>query len=82
MFELVEAGIKAEKRPNTRQDLEYKKRTLIYERDELISQVQDLNKRIEAYNKQLRNRFPKDYEDLPDSNGTLFIYDKDGNLLF
>lgn len=82
MFELVEAGIRAEKKPNTRQDLEYKKRTLIHERDEFISRVQDLNKRIEAYNRQLRHKYPNEYADLPDSNGTIFIYDKDGNLLF
>ena len=82
MFQLVEAGIRAEKKPNTRQDLEYKKRSLIYERDALISKVQDLNKRIEAYNRQLRSKFPKEYADLPDSNGTNFIYDKDGNFLF
>ena len=30
MFELVEAGIRAEKKPNTRQDLEYKKNIDIY----------------------------------------------------
>ena len=82
MFELVEAGIRAEKKPNTRQDLEYKKRSLIYERDAMITQVQDMNKRIEAYNRQLRTRYPNDYKDLPDSHGTNFVYDKDGNLLF
>ena len=82
MYELVEAGLRAERKPKTRQDLEYKKRSLMYERDRLISEVQDLNKRIEAYNKQLRHKYPNDYEDLPDSNGTIFIYDKDGNLLF
>ena len=82
MFELVEAGIRAERKPNTRQDLEYKKRSLIRERDELISNAQDLNRRIEAYNRQLRNKYPEHFKDLPDSNGTLFLYDKDGNLLF
>ena len=82
MYELVEAGLRAERKPNTKQDLEYKKRSLVYERDRLISDVQDLNKRIEAYNRQLRDKYPNDYKDLPDSNGTLYIYDKDGNLLF
>ena len=82
MFDLVEAGLKAERKPKTRQDLEYKKRTLMYERDRLISDVQDLNKRIQAYNRQLKTKYPNEYEDLPDTNGTIFIYDKDGNLLF
>ena len=82
MFELVEAGLKAERKPNTKQDLEYKRRSLIYERDRLISDVQDLNKRIEAYNLQLKDRFPEDYEDLSKEYGTIYIYDKDGNRLF
>ncbi len=82
MFELVEAGLKAERKPNTKQDLEYKRRSLIYERDRKITEVQDLNKRIEAYNLQLKDRFPEDYKDLSKEYGTVYVHDKDGNRLF
>ena len=77
--EIFEAGLLALEGGNTEQQIIYKKNKTIAERDEAILKVKDSNMRIEAYNRQLKDRYKSRYGELSLDDNIINLYD--GNLL-
>lgn len=85
MYELVKRGIKASKTKGTKagseQNLLFRKQYAITERDEAITKIIDLNRRIESINRRLKHANSSRYKDLPEDDSVIHIYDKDLNSL-
>lgn len=80
--DIFEAGLLALENGNSEEQILRKKNVLINERDSYLKKASDNNKRIEAYNRQLQDRFSR-YEnlDFKDNVLTIEVYDKEGNKL-
>ena len=81
MYDLVISGLKAERKINSESDILHRKKKAVNERNSYISKINEKNSLIEALNRQLKNRFSK-YEDLPEEDQVLHIYNDKGNRLF
>ena len=78
--DIFEAGLLALENGNSEEQLLRKKNVLINERDSYLKKASDNNKRIEAYNRQLKNRFSR-YEklDFKDNVLPIQVFDTEGN---
>ena len=78
--DIFEAGLLALENGSSEEQLLRKKNVLINERDSYLKEASDSNKRIEAYNRQLKDRFSR-YKnlDVNDNVLTIEILDKEGN---
>lgn len=77
--EIFEAGLLALEGGNDEQQIIYKKNKTIAERDKALIKVKDSNLRIEAYNRQLKNKNSSRYKDLKIDEDVIKIYDEKGN---
>lgn len=80
--DIFEAGLLALENGNSEEQILRRKNVLINERNEYLNKAMDSNLRIEAYNRQLYNRFSR-YKDLDfkDNVLTIEISDKEGNKI-
>ena len=78
--DIFEAGLLALESGKSEEQILRRKNILINKRDEHLKEASDSNKRIEAYNRQLINRFSR-YEnlDVNDNVLTIEVLDKEGN---
>ena len=78
--DIFEAGLLALESGNSEEQILRRKNVLINKRDKHLREASDSNKRIEAYNRQLIDRFSR-YEnlDVNDNVLTIEVSDKEGN---
>lgn len=80
--DIFEAGLMALEGGTDEQSIIYRKQKAISKRDNAIAEVNSLNKLIEAYNRQLKNKNKTRYSELDVAvSGIREIYDSEGNLI-
>jgi len=77
--DIFEAGLLALEEGNKEQQIIYKRTKTIAERDKALIIIKDSNLRIEAYNRQLKNKNSSRYNDLKIDADVIKIYDEKGN---
>ena len=78
--DIFEAGLLALENGNSEEQILRKKNVLINKRNSYLKEASDNNKRIEAYNRQLKTRFSERYKnlDVKDNVLTIEITDSSG----
>ena len=71
--DIFEAGLLALENGSSEEQLLRKKNFLINKRNEALKEASDSNKRIEAYNRQLKDRYSSRYENLPIEDNVIII---------
>lgn len=79
--DIFEAGLLALESGNSEEQILRRKNKEINERNELLKEALDINKRIEAYNRQLKFKPNGRYKEIDflDNVLTINIFDKEGN---
>lgn len=71
--DIFEAGLLALEKGASEEQILRRKNLLINKRDEALKEANDSNKRIEAYNRQLKDKFSYRYKDLDVNDNVLII---------
>lgn len=79
--DIFEAGLLALEKGYGEQQILYKKNKMIAERDNALHEVIEKNQMIEAYNRQLKDRYSNRYKELDVNDNIKKIYDSEGNEL-
>lgn len=80
--DILEIGLITLEKGNSEKQLINKREKAILERDELIKEINTKNKLIEAYNRQLIDKYSNRYKDHAIDKDIRILYDSEGNEIF
>ena len=78
--DIYEAGLKVFEEGDSEAQILYRRNKTVSERDTFFNLFIDRNKRITAFNRQLRNK-NKRYKDYTDEKDVVFVFDEEGKPL-